>query len=550
MLAWATLDASLPQQRGRAALVEYAASPLALVLVLAVVTATRLVIAWSSQNHVHSDEAIIGLMAKHISDGRVWPLYMYGQTYASAASWEAYCAAPVFALFGPGVLQLKSCVVLLSSASLAAAWLVARRMFGGATALGALVLLATTPALARWPYQVTGYSFFFLGLPIVLWSALRVADATRRPARAAFVFGACSGLAVWGLELAFPVCAVLALLLVLRGSLRGRGLVAGVAGALLGYAPAIAFNLTHDFANWRAVFGEKLRPGRSEHSFGASLPLDVLARELPRGFGTDTTLWFVEHASWIGWTAYVLCASVVVIALVPLARRPLETLRAWRSEARIGERQCELVLLACTAACFAVYLAPSERVPTYLLGAMVFLALLAAHVIGRSWRSGRVAGRIAAATLGLGFALTHLAAQVHVASSDHVDTLLFSGEKAHMGQLPAADIEAVQRTLTERGIRSVWTTPSFVYPLIFESDETLGVSGSWIGWTVNVYPSSIPAPVPRSDELQAFVVEADSPYRPRARQLCRDISGRPPSVVLCGQLVVLIEDRGALAAPR
>lgn len=48
---------------------------------LVLVAASRFVVLFASQTHVHSDEAIIGLMAKHISEGRFYPFYMYGQPY-------------------------------------------------------------------------------------------------------------------------------------------------------------------------------------------------------------------------------------------------------------------------------------------------------------------------------------------------------------------------------------------------------------------------------------------------------------------------------------
>ena len=79
-----------------------------------VLAATRFAIFFRSQTHVHSDEAIIGLMGKHILEGRHFPFYMYGQPYNAGAAWEAYLAAVAFALFGVGVLPLKSCVVVLS----------------------------------------------------------------------------------------------------------------------------------------------------------------------------------------------------------------------------------------------------------------------------------------------------------------------------------------------------------------------------------------------------------------------------------------------------
>ena len=41
-----------------------------------------------------SDQAIIGLMAKHLGEGRAFPLFLYGQTYMLAV--EAWTAVPFF----------------------------------------------------------------------------------------------------------------------------------------------------------------------------------------------------------------------------------------------------------------------------------------------------------------------------------------------------------------------------------------------------------------------------------------------------------------------
>src|SRR5215813_6909590 len=84
------------------------------VLILIATAAIRLSILLVSQTHVHSDEAIIGLMAKHIAEGRHFPFYMYGQPYNAGAAWEAYLAAIAFALFGVSVVSLKGCIVALS----------------------------------------------------------------------------------------------------------------------------------------------------------------------------------------------------------------------------------------------------------------------------------------------------------------------------------------------------------------------------------------------------------------------------------------------------
>ena len=54
---------------------------------LIIIAAARFTILLTSQTHVHSDEAIIGLMGKHILEGRYFPFYMYGQPYNAGAGW-------------------------------------------------------------------------------------------------------------------------------------------------------------------------------------------------------------------------------------------------------------------------------------------------------------------------------------------------------------------------------------------------------------------------------------------------------------------------------
>ncbi|HXM74251.1 MAG TPA: hypothetical protein VN904_03165 [Chthoniobacterales bacterium] len=56
---------------------------IALIIVAAL---TRFAILLLARTHVHSDEAVIGLMAKHISEGRYFPFYMYGQAYNAGAA--------------------------------------------------------------------------------------------------------------------------------------------------------------------------------------------------------------------------------------------------------------------------------------------------------------------------------------------------------------------------------------------------------------------------------------------------------------------------------
>ena len=61
------------------------------------------------------------------------------------------------------------------------------------------------------------------------------------------------GLSIWSLELGATFVMALWLFCLLRRDLSLKNALVAAGGFLLGYAPAIAFNLTHHFANWNAV---------------------------------------------------------------------------------------------------------------------------------------------------------------------------------------------------------------------------------------------------------------------------------------------------------
>src|SRR5262245_31707648 len=69
----------------------------------------RLILLLVTDFNIDSDEAIVGLMAKHFAEGRPWTVFYYGQDYMG--SLEAMVAAGVFSVFGPSNAALK-CVPL------------------------------------------------------------------------------------------------------------------------------------------------------------------------------------------------------------------------------------------------------------------------------------------------------------------------------------------------------------------------------------------------------------------------------------------------------
>src|SRR6516162_4367970 len=102
---------------------------LPLVSILIGTALVRFAILFLSQTHVTSDEAITGLMTKHISEGRYFPFYPYGIAYNASQVWEAYLAVVPFWLFGVGVVALKIPTVILSLVCLALFYMMTTHLY-------------------------------------------------------------------------------------------------------------------------------------------------------------------------------------------------------------------------------------------------------------------------------------------------------------------------------------------------------------------------------------------------------------------------------------
>ncbi|MCC7126929.1 MAG: hypothetical protein IT178_18935 [Acidobacteria bacterium] len=113
---------------------------LAASVVLAAVVFRSLFFLLFDESYFDSDQAIVGLMAKHLSEGRAFPLYFYGQEYMLGV--ESWLMAPVFLLLGPSVFALRLTMVLINAGTALLLWWLLRRD-GGLSAWAAA--LAVSP---------------------------------------------------------------------------------------------------------------------------------------------------------------------------------------------------------------------------------------------------------------------------------------------------------------------------------------------------------------------------------------------------------------------
>ena len=508
---------------------------------MAAAAVVRFVILFHSQTHVHSDEAIIGLMGKHILEGKFFPFYMYGQDYNAAAAWEAYLAVIPYSLFGVGVVPLKAGIVVLSLATLVAFYAMTLSVYGRSTAIVATIVFALSPSLLKWHFQVRGYSWYLLSIPILtaLFFAIEAHTPPRR--RLLFLFGVVTGLSIWSLELVLVVCLALWGLLALRRRLSVTHAITALAGFVVGYAPAIVFNISHHFVNWTEVFIDK---SGGTGQFNPSTNVEIFAKEMPKFCGPDTTLWYYPETPAIGYAFYAIAIAAIAVALLPFVKRPPRLMDGVRGELATNDENKDLVMVVLTIACFVPYVVAPVRVPGYFLGGCVFLSVLAGRLLVRAWSSPKLPARIAG---GLLLALTAwggVAAIVETGRRNQIETLsLNSAGGLDLTRFPGADIDLVERHLRDHGIDSVWATMSFVYPLLFESGETLAVSDKVFGGEQEVYPSAVARRQPSGGPRQVFVLESNSPLRAAVIGRSTELFGAPPAVTEYGSLVVIEAQR-------
>src|SRR5215207_8644283 len=228
--------------------------------------AFRLAILASPLGELDGDEAVVGLMARHIAYSGERPAFYYGQPYLG--SLEAFSAAPLFAVTSSSTQLLKLVPTLYSLGFLVLTTMLARRLFGHGPALITAAYLALPPAMwAVWSTKARGgyAELLFLGAALLLIT-VHFADVRQR--RVALLWGLVAGLACWThlLAVVYVLPAVVYLGLRRRGRWSAPELGLVILGSTLGLLPLLLHNAATGFPTLKAL----LQP--------PDLPLDPAAQ--------------------------------------------------------------------------------------------------------------------------------------------------------------------------------------------------------------------------------------------------------------------------------
>lgn len=197
----------------------------------------------------NSDEAIVGLMARHILQGR-WPTFFYGQAYMG--SLDATLVALAFKIFGAKVAVIRGVQILLYVGTAFTTMLLARRISADWKAALYAGLLMTLPAVNLTLYTTVslgGYGESLLIGNLLLLLALDADERISRPWHM-FLWGLLSGLGFWAFGLTLVYIIPTGVYLFLRRRKpedyqRLKSTLTAFLGFVLGAAPWFIWGFSH-----------------------------------------------------------------------------------------------------------------------------------------------------------------------------------------------------------------------------------------------------------------------------------------------------------------
>jgi len=433
-------------------------------VVLAVALALRAAVLAAGAFPFNADEAVVGLMARHIVAGQ-WPTFFYGQAYLG--SLDAGLVAAAFALLGESILAIRIVQTLLFLGTILTTMMLTREM-GFPLLVSALAgLLLAVPSVNVTLYTTVslgGYGEALLLGNLILWATLRL---IRRPASVwpFGLWGVLTGFALWvfGLTLIYSVpSAVLLALACLRRLPRRQLLirfVAVLAGSCLGALPLVVWSA----ANGAGLLLRELLGSAIAGASPAELPSAIASHFVHLALFAPTVVFGVRPP----WSITALGMPLAPIAVILWLVAILLGMRRgrWPSSGLPGRT----LLLACSLTLLVGFvLTPFGADPSgrYFLPLAIPLAIFAASGIQAARER---AGRSWALALGALLLAFNLWTNLEAAGGETGFTTQFDAatvfDRAHDAEL--ADF------LMDHGATAGYTTYWVSYPLAFVSQERL-----------------------------------------------------------------------------
>lgn len=401
----------------------------------------RIWIFMSPFGHMDADEAVWGLMAKHVLNGE-FPALFWGENYGGTL--EIILTAPLYALLGPRKITVELVPMLFNLASVYLVWRIAKRLLGDRAGLVAAAVYWVWPGYVVWK-AMKAHGFYGSGMAFSLLAILLAFRLFEKvTVRDVFALGVAAGAAWWTSPQVILILVPLAVWLLLRRPAVLKQIHFLVAGLALGALPWLVHNLTN---NWRSITETLATPhgDYSDHLTGA------IRNGIPAILGLRapwTQQWVLTP--WLGRAVYVLALA----GLLLLAYRVVFV----RSE-RTGKQL--LVLIALLYPFIFSWSSQGWFVtePRYFFLLAPIVVILAVSAI-RHWTPQlfvtAVCVAVLSSTAGLSFA---------------------DAGNATFGLAPnvalPADISLLIEALEDNGVRHIYANYWIAYRVVYETDERI-----------------------------------------------------------------------------
>ncbi|MEI8191052.1 MAG: hypothetical protein WCI75_15170 [candidate division NC10 bacterium] len=428
-----------------------------------------------------ADEAVFGLMALHILQGRDYPLFCWGAHYAGAV--VSYIAAAGFHLFGTNGLVLKCATLPFVAGYLAATYGLARTCLDSRGAGLALLFAAVPPAIPlAFSVKATGgypETLCLGGLALLLTFRFPRNPPVSYPVRThLFLLGLTSGFGLYILPLILPYLGIAVVFLALHRwpLFRSHGPWL-LTGGFLGVSPLIVHNLLYPFASVLRLGSRVLEVSRqeaSQASWEVAAPFTWLMDHAARLPGRLPTL--------LGNVGPLLGLTTSVGALAGVAILAIAGAALWRARGIPGQDGRDVpcgIWLACLMPAILLFAwltglnRPRHLVSLYSV-VPIGLSAVCTQIRMASPRLARFV--LAAVLLGAG-------ANIIAAATIH----------------STASVEELHHTFRTRGTRAVYTDYWIAYPLMFASREA--VLAAPIAWADGPISDRTPAITRQVDRL-------------------------------------------------
>ncbi len=437
----------------------------------------------TSERAVDADEAVVGIMARHVLTRGARPIFYYGQAYGGGGAIEAYLAAVGFSAFGVSAIALKAVALLCSLVGLVGTYAFCLR-YGRERALLCTAVLALMTPLVAWHTKMRGgyaaLPLFQLALLWVFcrWYAETAANAV--PRRWAIAFGILAGASIYNQPLVVPCLLTLALVAACTRPMACvlRSLTWVASGALIGSTPILVYTLREGTGALRFLTGLGDGPTLYQRLRGAAL---LLPSHLPSLFVQQNVDGHARDLPLEAWLEYAVVVGLTLTLvlyrrneLTATVRRMLSRHAATTSTPRSFSSETIILLIIASHLAASSLSAGAGLSPRYFIALFPFLAIttgLGAAELTLSttrWRR-RLGAAGAVAVLALG-SLSHLRG---LGDCTVTDVVLVEPGRFESQRTASASITEVVAALDAAGVRHV-RAPYFIkWRLLFETEERI-----------------------------------------------------------------------------